>query len=348
MKVALKIDAKQALIEGFDNSGEYILNFKPSDLTEEERCILAQSTKEKDGIFHFDWYPNEVPMPKLGNSSIDSLKKTIGICKQIKTVREDRDRESSRHQAETKRQRHLHDIKEIVKWSQKSPEDHVVENSLSTSHIGYQFKTLNHNRCSEKPYLLKLKPELAEYIEDVESICFWAYLENSVRGMHRKKQSEIQEKIRKEEKKEKDILIKSQIAAFISETASNEQKDRFEAGFMGKAEQLALMRDFYFKDLNEFNRFKKIKASDVCSCEYDLCDVNYEFKDASSLSVKEFALFKQLKEIASKLHTTTVTPRLHTATSSDCEEEVTKTSFLVEIKIGYLNFSRAYECDSTD
>jgi len=347
MKASIRIDQKEALLNGSDVFGDFVVEFSPKDLTREQREELAAcpTVKEAPNVYSYSVNYNfsesglsdAVKVVEFTDPTIDSLRLILNARIAFKNKRKE---EKLRQELELEEK----NKKSIRDWFKKSIEDRLSVRS-SDVHISWPY---TYSYGSDEEVTLEVAKDDKKHIEDIEdlhSAAFWIGLENSLGQRIRKRKAD-------EEHELKILLKEAQFDKWVKQYATDNQKLRLKAGVLPPEEILDAARDDLFKCMNDCERFTKIKASDFCECDQRYSDyepdVEFSKETKETLTEKEFdmlnnmklALETQHKDFPDRICSIEVLEHSGRCDSCGCHEE--RTGFMVRIAVnGYL-FSREY------
>ncbi len=155
---------------------------------------------------------------------------------------------------------------------------------------------------------------------------------------------------RKVEEERRETVKKQQIAEWVSEHGTANQKERFETGLLPVAEVADAIKNQTFAPLDGFLEYERIDDSDVrascdesCRCSYDSgCSISCNTNDEDSVTAEQW---EQIKAMRALLPVAEFTLRKHycQCEDSDCEAGAVKRfSIYVKIKTGEFVFNRNY------
>ena len=345
MKAIITIRESDALAAGINNQGEYEIEFDPADLTQEQREELLHSEQSSFNE-KYEWQANkgDSPGPYYDVSSIvKPVRPDLETLKALLDARIIRRVEVLAKIEKEKQTKTDNDLKNIEKWM-SNPEKCV---SCDYRDVSYKMKRIYLNWDAKNYY--NTVPGFEDAIEDAKSLIFWQNLELDIAKTIKDK-----EKDRKEA--EEDAVDAAtatrktnQISGWVFEHGTQSQMDRLEVDLLPETEIIDAIRAEAYASLtlrektggglDGFPRYNKLKTSDVCTCEYDYCDIDYNVDAKESATEEEF---EQLQEIKKLMPDATVELREHTGESEDCKNTVRSTGFMVRMTVGEFEFSREY------
>ena len=335
MKTIITIRESDALAAGINNQGEYLIEFDPADLTQEQREELLHSEQSSFNN-KYEWMANkgDSPGPYYDVSNIvKPVRPDLETLKALLDARIIRRVEVLAKIEKEKQTKTDNDLKNIEKWM-SNPEKCV---SYDYRDVSVKMKRIYLNWDAKNYY--NTVPGFEDAIEDAKSLIFWQNLELDIAKTIKDK-----EKDRKEA--EEDAVDAAtatrktnQISGWVFEHGTQSQKDRLEENLLPETEIIDGIRSKTYAPLDEWPRHDKLKTSDICSCEYEHCEVDFDVDEKESATEEEFEQLQKIKEL---MPGATVELREHTGESEDCKNTVRSTGFMVRMTVGEFEFSREY------
>jgi len=163
--------------------------------------------------------------------------------------------------------------------------------------------------------------------------------QNKIKDALKKRQAEETAKAEAEKKaaEEKAQRKTAQIVKWVKNHGTRSQKDRLKENLLPETEIIDAIRSETYAPLDEWPRYKKLTASDVCDCEYEYCDVDFDVADKELATKEEFSQFQEIKKLMPKA---IVELREHTGESKNCKNTIHRTGFMVRMTVGEFEFSR--------
>lgn len=316
MKVVVYIDQTKALLEGKEDYGYKTVEIDPAALTQEEREMLAEH--QHDGVFEATYYS---PI-SVGHADADVVRQVLQARIAKKKVADE--------MAEANR------VNRIKEFLDKTPAEFFNTQELK----GFEFPRYNLPIIAEDPRdcndeeVAALKSHTAE-IEEMRQELLRKYKENQA-AIKEHDKMEAERKQQEAEQREK------QLADWVAEHGTDSQKARFADGLLAEEEILDGIREQVFAPLAGEERYTKIKASDVCECKIEMCDVDFEVEDAETATEKQY---EYLVAVRDRMPNAKVQLRRHTGEGERCAETVTRYSLLVTVEVGVITLSREYAVD---
>jgi hypothetical protein len=348
MKAIIFIDTKEAMLAGVNNTGEYTIEFNPAELSHPQRDELANSNFGDNRAF--------IAYKGIGLSGeftggtqpdIDTLRSTLNariIARKAKETEE----------AETKAKETEINLSKIKEWVASNPENRVecttkgwTRDRSMQWYVKWPHTRYPYNDEEETRKAAKTNPAILEAIEDAESLVFWQNLENELGDMRKARLNEEKERFEKAEAEAKKQRTVEQIAAWVAAHGTDSQKYRLTDNLLPKEEIIDAIRTQAYANLDEFPRYRKLKASNFCTCDYEYGDnIYYETEEADSLNADDYATLQAIKSAAPK--DAQIETRIHIGKCEDCESTATRIGFMVRITVGEFNFSREYGTDDQE
>lgn len=332
MKVWVNVDRKKAILAGKNEEGWKLAEVDMGKLSQDEREYVAGRSSERHGDYGY--------AQEIGGSVAEATEAAAIQCvrEQIVTLREVAEREKKETEKRTA---------EILS---KKAEEYVYEGWITYKNTGMKGYTYSqyslevNGETSQSPRIVQLRAAVRAECDARNEVVYQALLKKS-------QDAEQEKKKLTEESAKKEAVKKAQIAKWVAEKGTENQKKRYEIGLLPETEVVDAIRDEAYKTLDGFPRYEKMQASDVCTCEEHYnnegalteCDVDYEVYKATEATAEEYGALEKIADAAKKAHPgAVITMTDHVGTSEDCENEVIRKSVKVEIEVGAFKFSREY------
>lgn len=138
----------------------------------------------------------------------------------------------------------------------------------------------------------------------------------------------------------------AQIAAWVAEHGTQNQKERWAAGLLPAREIDKAMEDHAFAPAANLPLFPRIEAGDIehesgCASEWDddAWDLDCESADAASCTADEFESLKRIRELFPDAE---VSIKRHTCSCSKCKADETRSGVFVKLTVGAFTFNREF------
>ena len=328
MKASIDVSAKEALKLGLDNTGIYVIDFNPADLTEPQRIELSLSrfTKEAFYVNYEITGINSSDIPYVGKADLETLKYLldIRIFSRAKRIADD-----IAYEAEKKKET----IAAIIDWMNKIPEDRIRLND---------FVHISGVSDSDLPKYYDEIQGLKDVVEDAYSLIFWKKVEDEIRHELSKKAAKaVEEKVKEEAEKIK-AEEKKQLSDWVSKFGTDSQKARLAANMLSEYEIKESMRNQIFTPLSEYSGYKNIKESDFCECEYsEQSDIKFSVDDKKTATEEEFDQLELMKKIL-QIKDAKFILQQHQGFCESCEQIKYMSSIRVIVTIGALEFTKVF------
>lgn len=324
MKIVIEVGQKEAILAGENVYGLKLVDLDVAKLTNEERQYLARQNTRKYGDEYYIYvagYACRANEDEAIRVLKDKMQDEIKKAHAAKTVHEEK-------------------IKKILKEG--------IDGVLDTNWSDTGVKRTDGNRLLENLYFVK------KDVSDNRLNTLYAQAEIEAKKRNKeiieKKQAEIEierKKIESEKKENerKQTEKKEQIGKWVATNGTDNQKKRYELGLLPETEVIDAIRDEAYRLLDGFPRYEKMKASDVCTCEYreDSCKVEYTVEVAETATAEAFEKFEEILNVSKKIdEKAKCTMMVHIGESEKCEEHEERKSVKVEIAVGAFAFSREY------
>jgi len=320
MNAIIRIHQDDALKAGLNIYGEQSVNFDPKDLTQEQRDKLAD----------YNNYGNGYKVPTNGihpvaEANLETLR--FVLDEQIRIAKEKKAKEEA-EAAEARLRREA----AIEKFLETPDEELLLCNPRSDS-VGI---------IGTEAFIAFGKPKNPEdkrVDEAIKKI-------DSLKQLGKKKNAEWQDAERNEIKekeriaKEKEQRRRDQIKEWVMKHGTVNQRARFHEGFLPEKEVIDAIRNEVFRAFDDFDRYERMNDSDVCECEYGICNVSFSVEEMPKMTAEEFEFLEKLRETNKDAE---IIPRLHIGEADYCDGKEYRMGFKVNISVGELNLSREYE-----
>lgn len=334
MKAIIDISKNESLKAGIDNDGgEHIVIFNPVDLTQEQRDELAVSNvifnhnSPQHGLYRASRDPDgsSIVAPAV-RADIETLKMLLDVRIEIRHKRKVKEKEKRKGILDKFLKA---DISNCY-WINRGNRNKVQLNYTDIDKIAVEFesdeaqaKIIEALTAGEKEAEARKADNAAKKIRTEKE-----HAERMIRYAAEKKQEET-DRLKKKE----------QIVAWVAEKGTESQKARLAENLLPEKEIIDAIRDEAYRPLDNYERYEKIITSDVCDCEYDYCNVEFDANNKHEATENEFDLMQEFKKL---MPGSTVTIREHKGESECCEKTVTRTGIMVKVTVRTFNFSREY------
>ena len=342
MKIKVKIYQEDALRKGKDAYGDLEIDIDPAALTQAQRDYLLLATR--------DLYDRLV-MQGCGEATPEALISYLDYAIAEKTAKEVK--EKSEHETEVARLLALSDNdfdrafmrydiardSRIAARSAERQEESDKREAARCQEIIAGLLAINEAReflaSSNEYFIARHRPDSIKWIETPEIMnkrdiaLLWC----EARNREEKLKSEAEEAAAYERKE-------NQLSAWVLQHGTYNQKARQELGFLPEDEVINCIRDQVFAPLNDFERYERITAADVCECEYGACDVEFEVGNATELTADQYTAYASIVKAAPEA--ANIQARVHKGKSERCEVILIRCSVLVTVVVGEITLSREY------
>lgn len=341
MKVWVNVNRKKAILAGKNEEGWKLVEVDMGKLSQEEREYVAQCPDD-----YYRWGGENVHAQRIDGTVGETTEEAViqRIREQIIIVREEKKQKAEQEKKEAEKKE-----KEILTILNDMPTDALIaKKEVYFQDYAKRIECKNATGSEYFPeYYVKkgyTDPRLEAKYAEAEKIA--VEKNKAVKAEIERKISEMKEKqaAARAEKEKKEEAKKEQIKKWVMEKGTENQKKRYEIELLPESEVIDAIRDEAYSALNDFQRYEKMKASDVCTCEDEgYCDVDYEVEEATEATVEEFEALEKIVTAAKKAHPGAVVTLMdHIGTSEDCENKVVRKSAKVEVAVGAFKFSREY------
>ena len=190
-------------------------------------------------------------------------------------------------------------------------------------------------------------PAVAEAIQDAESLAFWAALDRQIEIWRTERLKTEAEKAAKAAKTAAAERQRIQISTWVWAHGSDNQRSRHTAGLLPETEIIDAIRSEAYAPLADEPRYERLSKEDICNGDYGDPDgsgyhdddITFDVSAADTLTAAEW---DRREALARLIPGAVVTVRRHVGECSECKASVTRTSYLVTLRVGELEFSREY------
>lgn len=329
MKVWVNVDRKKAILAGRNEEGWKLVEVDMGKLSQEEREYVAGRDYNRHNSSD---YAQEVG----GSIAVATEEATIQCIREQSVF--------LKESVEKKKKEITEKINVIL--------SKTVEEYLYCGYITYNNKSFSGWNYSK--YALEVdgkKSTDQRVIGLIEKIEKEVDARNEVIYQDLLKE-EAEDKAKEELKAVEKARQDEQIRAWVAERGTENQKKRYEINLLPRSEVIDAIRDEAYTALNDYKRYEKMGASDICTCEekYDYetghptsFEVNFEVRGATEATAEEYAAMEKIAETIKKARPAAVITLMdHVETGDNCENSVTWKSVKVEIEVGTFCFSREY------
>ena len=342
VKVEMRVSEKLAILQDKEQAGLVIIEIDSKDLTEEEKQeLLLMPSRDSDECYRV--YDTSYTTGRWGHDIAEAnLEELKVLLHEHKAYRAKQFEEFLAKDAENDQK--------IMHWID-NPNEYLY---------GLHGKTIRHphitnifdpstNRWKDQSAYLDEIPEFKEAWADAESLDFWVSIDEMIQDMRIKKARQERHKAEEAAKLEAQRKKKEAIAEWVAAKGTPSQKERLAENLLPDEEIITAMRDEIFRPLDAFPRYQKIKASDVCTCDYgdygEYCDCDFWAADKKEATEEEF---RKMKQIRTLMPNAVVTLREHGGNSERCDNEFYRSGILVSVNTGAFQFSREYGVEEVE
>ena len=286
IKISIYIDPSEAVKAGKCQSGHFSF-----PLTEENLQALSEEDRQLI-VNHVTLNPDKVVSGSI-NPLCGMVEPTFeGVLVGLANLKEElaKEKQEKEKQEARKKQNYENEIKEILK---EGPSYFIDNYSYMNSE--WSIDNWRTREYEEK----RTAPLIAEATKLIE--------EHNKKIKQQKEQAKQEKEKEKQEKEEKNRLFYEALDAFTKANGTKNQIERLAADVLPEEEKLDLLRTHLFKPFNDFDRYKKIKNSEVIDCldedenPYPNSDkIEYEKEEMDELSSDQWDVLKEFKQIAPK------------------------------------------------
>jgi len=352
VKVHIMIDREAAILSGHKHYGLTVFEVDPAELTLTQRSTLASLLPEKNecsDITKVCYKPcssknrSEVTacLPKVDEGTHENIKILLDaypIVLEALIKNEEVEAELVKQNAE-KASAEIKEKEILVKeWERQ------IENKLTLQYLNSDVKDL----------VGKSPPSQTAYcsIDRREHYIFLPLSDARVK----ERIDEVQALSEAAKLKAEASLMRKQLqqASWIEANGTDSQRKRFARGLLPETEILRGMRDTVFSFLNEFENFLKITEAEVNRYENDDDDTDPRYWDACQFESKAATKatddeYKKLEIVELKARAEYPDAKVSLIVNNGGLETnnhwtITRSSILVELKVGEIKFSRHYAC----
>jgi hypothetical protein len=345
VKIVIHVDREAAILAGKPRWGDYVVEFDPEVLTPEQRQALVECpTAENSADRRY--------LPKVTCPGYTIPEATIEMIQNVLDARIKDKADCVARDAKTKTDKVERAEAELQKFLTMSVDQCLVQDYGRVADLpGYKWWTLTQEvKNLTQHYGLKL--EDLRFAESVKTKLQRLEVEVSTRNEELVKVRTIEVEQRKlqiqrddEAKAAKVQAQKDQIAQWVQDHGTENQRARMAAGMLPDDEIKRAMRDLAFKPLDKiYGRYARLDPKDVCSCDYSPCEVKFTVEDATTMTAQQWTQAEEMKKLVTGC---TIKLRIHEGAAQDCHAGTRCYSYLVTVTVGEFTFSREYETPST-
>lgn len=333
MKVAFTIAKNVALLAGKDSHGWHVVHVPAGDLTERQRQALATCFYAAKDAPPADYYLNDRYV--FPEATVDGVKATLDTL--ADAIDAETARKAAKEAAVKANTQRVIDEKLTKSSKVFAHGDGTQSNWSKSESVGYdqlspQWPYQFDYSVVESEAAKLFKAELAAANQAAFEAASAQAKENLVRLEREQADREAKELVIQEAKEK-------QIKEWVSCQGSANQQERFAAGLLPLEEVADAIRDEAFAPLNHLDRYQKITASEVCTCEYETCNLSCEVYE-EPLTEHEWDTLKMMRELMGE--NATVAIKTHSCTTDECDNTIERSAAHVSVTVGAFTFSRQY------
>ena len=328
MKAIIRVDQKTALKAGLDNQGDYTIDFIPAELTQDQREELA-TCATKDGAYIVN-SSLRTDLPGIAAPTLENLHLLIDARIKLRQKNEEEN-------AEKEKKRQADGLENAERWL-NWPLDDCLDKMLTTNG-NYYYIRFGPYGDDVNDRIKANDTRFTEKIDELKSLIFWLDLDDQIDDMICKKNERLANEKKEREREAAEKRKANQLEEWVLINGTDNQKGRYAIGMLSEEEIIDCIRDQAFAGLCDITKYKRIKKSEVCDCDYDTCEVDFNVENAKSLTADEFENISFMKTIVPEA---TITVRRHSGYGDECKRRVCRTGYKVEIRVGELDLSREY------
>lgn len=334
VKIEIYVDQSAAIKAGKKHYGSTVFEIDPAELTVEQRETLStcETSRIKD---------ENIPRPQHYRYNLPSVSEAT--VETAKILLDALAKEKIRLAAKEKQER-----EEKIARALTLPLEDFRYGGDDWKNGDWSFRNYEIQGVEDDP---RLAGKIAAAKEEIERL----NAEVKSKREESKKIKEDVERAQEEKKRAEELAKRSQIAAWVAEKGTDNQKKRAELGLLPDDEVIDAIREEAFSPLSGqgspevyFRRYQKITRQEVPYwCEYDEDAPHAKFgaEDAETATAEQFAA---LERIQARMPDAKITLRVHRGWCKECEtpdgEEgnIERYSLRVAVSVGAFDFAREY------
>lgn len=337
MKAIIEISEKTALLNGNDNAGKHVIDFGPGELTQDQRQALSICEKEDgawnvkkpgfyiDGLFYRPAPKSEPIFPNFST-----------LCTLLDEIISESTRMRESH--EKKKADEISKATEkLLKWA-SNPDKYIYINYRDNKYYPH---IPNFEYTAPKGFfdeMVKKNNVVREAVEDAKSLAFWRNLEADLEKMDTQRFFKENQARKVEEQAARESRKKEQIAAWVSEHGTDNQKARLAENLLPLSEVKLSIGDAAFSPLSDFPLYQHIISNDVCLYD-DSHEIETTWSNPETMAAEPF---EQIKAMRSLMPDAVITLREYNYECEVCETSKNGHAICVEIEVGEFKFFRLF------
>ena len=335
MKVRISIPREIAIRAGSELYGSQVVDVSLSDLTADERAVLADSTEYKGAIdltigIHQPALFSAPQIP-LADGPLPAVRAWIKAVQEFRALMAQKAKEQKAEE-EARRARAAEETDRKCSEYQAYWAEHLA------GPVG-AVKRWHETDGIRLPIGDRAAPDLPSYATAVTA-ALYAALEPLVVDYYERERAEVER--RKAERKAAEQRRADQLAAWVDEHMDANAQGRFALGMLPEPEILDSMRAAAFASLDGMERYARIYVDDIEHAE-ECCgepNLSCETTDARDLTADEYERLSQIRDRAPE--GAVITCRRHACTCDYCGETLRRLGIHVALTVGEIDFSREY------
>lgn len=317
--VAVAVDRSLAILAGKAHYGETTIEVDPSLLNEDERKELTTlfCTGDVMSLIHVG---NGTRLPAVAAADMDSVRFLLAEHRKAREAYvAEKERQKAQKQAEY--------AAAVDAWLDAADED-CIRCDCGTWRVMGQPVAYSHNGTVDDPRVMerviRLKEECKRRNDEIAA------------------RREKDEADRRAQVEAQGAQQTAEVSAWVAEHGTRGQKERHKRGLLPRDEALHGLRAIAFAPLDEFARYKRIKADEIGALVDPDQDITYETGTASSATDSEFESLERIESALKAAGRNAVCEMREHRALIDGEPALTKRSVHVTITWGAFTFSREY------
>ena len=340
VKMLVDVDQQQAILAGRSEYGKQIVAVPVDQLNEAQRRTLTELSYEygpdtKRGLSPYivggGGLTEQLTMPPVPDTGLASIQALLDAWpNQAAQVRE----KWAAKQAEEESRI----LAAISRWELQSLDSYLSEprwNGRGWSVNDPDYNSHDQNYVPSDRYTDTMRARMTEAQAE-------AARRNEQRRIEREEREKREEEEREKKEREAQALAEArtaQIAEWIAEKGTDNQKGRAALNLLPEDEILDAMRDEAFAALDGFDRYEEIKKGDLGHEEYCASGVSCDVFDAGELTADQFDRFDAIRKA---IPSAAVSALVHSCKCQGCDATLDRDSVRVTLTVGSITFSREY------
>ncbi|NCD13697.1 MAG: hypothetical protein EOL92_00505 [Bacteroidia bacterium] len=345
VKLAVNVDKAEAIKAGKSVFGDMVVEIKESDLatfTHEERETLAGCLLNREDVLEL-WSPisgqrhtNDLPL--IAEATIANVRLLLAALQK-----------AALEYAANEKRKHDDELKENIDKALAASDEEWL---LDRRHLyagGWEVVVPGSYLYSQREEV-KSDSRIAARIEELREVAKTRSAEHYELVKLKNEKAEKEKEAVESEKARKAAARAEQLAVWVQQHGTENQRKRQDRGLLPEAEILAAIRAQVFEPLAEWPLYEKITNQEVWSAydvddEYEKPEVTFSSWQAEELTAEEFEKLEEAEKLVPgcKAEVFVHLGRLcRSSDEEDMENEVSRKSIRITVDLGEITVGRRF------